>query len=83
VAAHKWFDDTGVLPELLIATASGSLRLADPARVVLGDPAVLTRIHRRPPINRTEMTKSAHPVETTYHNLKEAVRHASREQPTA
>jgi hypothetical protein len=29
------------------------------------------------------MTKSADPVETAYDNLKEAVRHASREQPTA
>jgi hypothetical protein len=83
VAAHKWIDDGGVLVEVLIATASGPLRVAEPARVVLGDPAVLTRTNRRPPIRREEMTESAHPVESAYDKLKEAVRHASLQPPTA
>ncbi len=83
VAAHKWIDDSGVLVEVLIATASGPLRVAEPARVVLGDPAVLTRTTRRPAIRREEMTESAHPVESAYDKLKEAVRHASLQPPTA
>jgi hypothetical protein len=83
VAAHKWIDDSGVLVEVLIATASGPLRVAEPARVVLGDPAVLTRTNRRPPIRREEMTESAHPVESAYDMLKEAVRNASLQPPTA
>ena len=83
VAAHKWIDDSGVLVEALIATASGPLRVAEPARVVLGDPAVLTRTTRRPPITREEMTESAHPVESAYDKLKDAVRHASLQPPTA
>ena len=62
--------------------ASGPLRVAEPARVVLGDPAVLTRTTRRPPIRREEMTESAHPVESAYDKLKEAVRHASLQPPT-
>ena len=83
VAAHKWIDDSGVLVEVLIATTSGPLRVAEPARVVLGDPATLTRTTRRPPITREEMTESAHPVESAYDKLKEAVRHASLQPPTA
>ena len=83
MTAHKWIDDSGVLVEVLIATASGPLRVAEPARVVLGDPAVLTRTTRRPPITREEMTESAHPVESAYDKLKEAVRHASLQPPTA
>jgi hypothetical protein len=83
VAAHKWIDDSGVLVEVLIATVSGPLRVAEPARVVLGDPAVLTRTNRRPPIRREEMGESARPVESAYDQLKEAVRHALPQPPTA
>jgi len=83
VAAHKWIDGSGVLVEVLIATASGPVRVAEPARVVLGDPAVLTRTSRRPPIKREEMTESTHPVESAYDKLKEAVRHASLQPPAA
>ena len=83
VAAHKWIDDSGVLVEVLIATTSGPLRVAEPARVVLGDPATLTRTTRRPPITREQMTDSTHPVESAYDKLKEAVRRASPQPPTA
>jgi predicted nucleotidyltransferase len=83
VEAHKWIDDSGVLVEVLIAAASGPLRVAEPARVVLGDPAVLTRTNRRPPIRREEMSRSTHPVESAYDKLKDAVRHASVQPPTA
>jgi len=74
VGAHKWIDENGVLVEVLLGTPSGSLRVAEPARVVLGDPAVLGRIRRRPRIRRDEMTGSTHPIEAAYDRLKEAVR---------
>jgi Nucleotidyltransferase domain len=76
-AAHKWFDQSGVLVEVLIATAAGPLRVAEPATVVLGDPATLARTHRRPPISRAEMGGSVHPIEAAYDRLKEAVRHGA------
>ena len=41
------------------------------------------RTTRRPPITREEMIESAHPVESAYDKLKEAVRHASLQPPTA
>jgi hypothetical protein len=74
VGAHKWIDGNGVLVEVLLGTTSGPLRIAEPARVVLGDPAVLRRTRRRPPVTRAEMTGSAHPIEAAYDRLKEAVR---------
>jgi hypothetical protein len=74
VAAHKWIDDNGVLVEVLLATPTGPLRIAEPARVVLGDPAVLSGTRRRPPITRAEMTGSTHPIEAAYDRLKESVR---------
>ena len=82
VAAHKWIDESGVLVEVLLGTASGPLHVAEPARVVLGDPTVLARVRRRPPIPRSEMTGSTHPVEAAYDLLKEAVRRARREPTT-
>ena len=77
VAAHKWIDENAVLVEVLLATASGSLRIAEPARVILGDPAVLNRTRRRPRIRRHEMTGSTHPIEAAYDGLKDAVRRAA------
>lgn len=76
VAAHKWIDPSGVLVEALLGTASGPLVVAEPARVVLGDPAVLDRVRRRPRITRAEMTASTHPIEAAYDLLKESVRRA-------
>jgi hypothetical protein len=75
VAAHKWIDGRGVLVEALVATASSPLRVAEPARVVLGDPAVLSRTRRRPPIRRADMTGATHPIEAAYDRFKDAVRH--------
>jgi hypothetical protein len=77
IAAHKWVDDNAVLVEVLLATTSGPLRVAEPARVVLGDPAVLGRARRRPPIRRAEMTGATHPIEAAYDRLKESIRHSA------
>jgi predicted nucleotidyltransferase len=73
LAAHKWIDQRGVMVEVLIGTRR-SLRVAEPARVVLGDPTLLTRMQRRPAIARTDMTVEAHPIEAAYDGLKAAVR---------
>jgi hypothetical protein len=81
VAAHKWIDGRGVLVEILVATATGPLRVAEPAQVVLGDPAVLSRTRRRPPIRRAEMTEATHPIEAAYDRFKEAVRHTVPPSP--
>lgn len=77
IAAHKWIDHRGVLVEALLATASGPLRVAEPAHVILGDPAVLSRTRRRPPTRQAEMSETIHPIEATYDRFKEAVRHAT------
>jgi hypothetical protein len=74
VLAHKWIDRNAVLVEVLVGTPAGPLRIADPARVVHGDPAVLTRSHRRPPLPRTAMTADTHPIESAYDQLKSTVR---------
>jgi hypothetical protein len=81
VAAHKWIDESGVLVEVLLGTTSGSLSVAEPARVVFGDPAVLGRVRRRGRIARSEMTGSTHPVEAAYDLLKESVRRAPPTRP--
>lgn len=77
VAAHKWIDDRGILLDVLLGPPA-ALRIAEPAKVVLGDPAVLSRCRRRPPITRAEMTGTVHPIEAAYDTLKEAIRHAAR-----
>ena len=82
VAAHKWIDDNGVLVEVLLGTVAGPLRVAEPARVVLGDPTVLTRVRRRPPVTRLEMTAATHPIEAAYDLLKDAVRRSAHPGPT-
>lgn len=82
VAAHKWIDENGVLVEVLLGTASGRMRVGEPARLVLGDPVVLGRMHRRPAIAREEMTRSVHPIEAAYDLLKESVRNAAGPRST-
>lgn len=63
---------------MLIATTSGRLRVAEPARIVLGDPTTLARTRRRRPIRREEMgAGDVHPIESAYDQLKEAVQRVS------
>jgi predicted nucleotidyltransferase len=86
IGAHKWITRELVLVEVLLATASSGIRLADPFVVVAGDAAVADRVERRPPIAREELrqfadmrieTGRANEIETTYEALVNAVRQAA------
>lgn len=65
--------------ECLLTTVSSGVELADPAVVVAGDPGLLDRFPRRPPISRAELEEhplELHPVERTYDQFKAAARAA-------
>ena len=75
--AHKWLTRDLILVECLLTTVSSGVRLADPAVVVAGDPGLLERFPRRPPIGRAELEEhplELHPVERTYDAFKAAAR---------
>jgi predicted nucleotidyltransferase len=77
--AHKWITRDLILVECLLTTVSSGVRLADPAAVLAGDPGLVDRFPRRPPITRAEMEAQPlelHPVERTYDELKTAARAA-------
>jgi hypothetical protein len=77
VAAHRWLTSALVLVDALIATPSSGVRLAEPWELVVGEPAVPTRLTHRPPIERSEMgTTEPHPVEAAYDEFKTRVRRA-------
>jgi predicted nucleotidyltransferase len=85
LGAHKWITRELVLVELVFATASSGIRLADPFVVIGGDAAVADRVERRPSIAREELrefadmrveTGRANAIETTYEALVDAVRGA-------
>jgi hypothetical protein len=79
--AHKWITGELVLVECLLATATSGVRLAEPAVVLAGDPGLLDRFPRRPPITRAEMAAhpaDVHPVERAYDQFKTSVRAALR-----
>jgi hypothetical protein len=59
VGSHKFFTTGLVFVECLLATASSSARLADPCRVLVGPPGLPSRVKRRPPIDRSELTAKA------------------------
>jgi Nucleotidyltransferase domain len=75
--AHKWLTRDLVLVECLLSTVSSGVRLADPAVVIAGDPGLLSRFPRRPPITRTEIREhpmEVHAIERAYDELKLAAR---------
>jgi predicted nucleotidyltransferase len=83
IGAHKWITRELVLVELVLATASSGIRLADPFLVVGGDAGVADQVERRPPIAREELREfadmrveagRANEIETTYEALVNAVR---------
>jgi predicted nucleotidyltransferase len=85
IGAHKWITRDLVLVEIVLATASSGIRLADPFVVVAGDPEVADRVERRPPIAREDLRKfadmrvetgRANEIETRYEALVNAVRRA-------
>ncbi len=91
IGAHKWITRDLVLVEVVLATTSSGIRLADPFAVVAGDAAVAERVGRRPPITRADLrafadkrvaTGHAHEIESAYESLVNAVRHAGAGETT-
>jgi hypothetical protein len=79
--AHKWITEELVLVECLLATATSGVRLAEPAVVLAGDPGLLDRFPRRPPITQAEVEADpgdVHPVERAYDQFKTSVRGSLR-----
>jgi hypothetical protein len=52
IGGRKWLTRGVVLVECVLATPSSGVRLADPFRLVVGDPTIPERLARRPPIER-------------------------------
>lgn len=78
VGAHKWLTADLVLVEMLIATPSSGVRLAEPWLLVAGNHDVGARLTSRPPIERRELGVAVpHPVEAAYDEFKTRVRHAT------
>lgn len=83
VKGRKWLTRELVKVELLIATPSGGMRLAEPVAVVAGDPSLADRFPRQGPIPRDELeayaadlreTGAVHEVEARYGDLKATLR---------
>jgi predicted nucleotidyltransferase len=75
IAVHRWVTDDLVLVEALFATPGSGVRLAQPWRIIAGDPQVADAFGSRPPIDRSEMDReAAHPVDRAFDDLKEALR---------
>jgi Nucleotidyltransferase domain len=76
---HKWVTSDVVLVEALIATATSSVRLAQPWRLLIGDVSALNNWPTRPPITRNELVAGAqklHRVEAAFDQLKAELRAA-------
>jgi hypothetical protein len=75
--AHKWISPDLVMVECLVGEPD-QIRVADPFVVLTGRPSLVSRLRRRPAIERAEMKTPAHPVERNYDRLKTAVRAFTR-----
>jgi Nucleotidyltransferase domain len=78
VAAHRWVGDDGILVEALMFGPGSGVRIAEPALVVAGAADALSRLPRRPPIDRAEMTGASHPIEAAYDSFKALCRDTAR-----
>jgi predicted nucleotidyltransferase len=86
IGARKWLTRDVVLVECLLATRSSGVRLAEPFRVLVGNPGLPHGVARRPPIERPELDayvtereatgRPFHAVEHAYAALTRAVRQA-------
>jgi Nucleotidyltransferase domain len=78
VAGHRWLTTDFVLFDGLIATPSGT-RLSDPMHVLVGGPALRSRLVKRGPIEAEEQHErndeiALHEIEQLYGQLKLALR---------
>jgi predicted nucleotidyltransferase len=74
VGGHRWLSPDLVLVEAVISGPDGGGRLAEPFRLVRGDPQLLKWFPRREPDEADEMTAVDHPVDIAYDAFKKAVR---------
>jgi Nucleotidyltransferase domain len=81
IGAHCWVGADGLMVEALVFAPASGVRVAAPALVVCGDPELLARLPRRPPIDQAEMTGPHHPIDAAYDAFKAACRGASRTSP--
>ena len=66
-----------VLVEVLFTVEGSGVRLAEPWRVIAGDPEVAASFVPRPPLDRSEFDPdAAHPVDRAFEQLKRAIRAA-------
>jgi len=75
IAVHRWVTPDLVLVEALFAAAGSGVRLAQPWKLITGEPEASAAFPARPPINRSEMNRAAaHPVDQAFDDLKVALR---------
>jgi hypothetical protein len=74
VGGHRWLSPDLVLVEAVISGPDGGGRLAEPFRLVTGDPQLLKGFPRREPVETDDMTAVDHPVDIAYDAFKRAVR---------
>jgi len=75
VAVHRWVTDDMVLVEALFSAEGSGVQLAEPWRVVAGDPDVVASFVPRQPIDRAEFDReAAHPLDRAFEDLKRALR---------
>lgn len=82
VGGHRWITPDLVVVESVVSTPQGGGRLAEPHKLVVGDPRLVQGFPKRPPIDRAEMTdEGAHAVDVAYGKFKDAVRNPHRARP--
>jgi hypothetical protein len=79
VGVHRWVGTDAILVEALMFAPESGVRVADPALVLAGDAELASRLPRRPPIDRGEMTGASNPIEAAYDTFKALCRDAARQ----
>jgi hypothetical protein len=78
IGVHRWVGGDAILVEALMFAPDSGVRLASPALVLAGDADLVSRLPRRPPIDRGEMTGASNPIEAAYDAFKTLCRDAVR-----
>jgi predicted nucleotidyltransferase len=81
VGGHRWLSLDLVLVEAVISESDGGGRIAEPFRLVRGDPELLDQFPRREAIDVNEMSANGHPIDVAYDAFKQAVREGDPAHP--